>query len=483
MLAWEEWCRFGLRRPFSRRLVPTTGAIIEPQARRNFVHGLGDVRPDNALAASLVFLGHVFGGEHREARDLLSGMSRSDLAEHYASLFARTDLRKFLLACFRDHYHAHGMLSPEMAALLEAFLRTFDYKATTLVPLAVSQPGFFSKLLEGTGTAAEAIPLMAFDKVTTLPRTFRITLLCKKYYYDDRSRLHDLGPRLSSAFEQSGINCRVVDPRYEEHDFAPADLVLVDARDLHGQVFKKDRRKKESFVERLRASTPRLALFDFDPWATSFADELTAAGQSYDFVWTLAPGLVRNGKINDVPACVVPFPVGFPELFAEARARPLSSAAAPIRFCGGVEEYNSSRLLWLLSRHRFRAPFHYEVTSHADDRQSVTESLRSYLARLTAATACLNFTRRANGQSMVVGRSFDALCAGRVLVEEISDDIRHYLAPDDHFLTFRTVAELEDICARLSWGGRAGEIARRGNEYFNAHYSDEAISRHLLTFV
>ncbi len=471
MLAWEEWCRFGLRRPFSRRLVPTTGAIIEPQARRDFVHGLGDVGPDNALASSLVFLGRVFGGQNREARDLLSGMSRPDLAERYASLFTRTDLRKFLLACFRDHYHAHGMLSPEAAGLLEAFLRTFDHKATTLVPL------------EGTGTAAEAVPLMAFDKVTTLPRTFRITLVCKKYYYDDLSRLHDLGPRLASAFDQSGIECRVVDPRYEEHDFAPADLVLVDDRYLHGQVFKKDRRKKESFVERLRAGTSRLALFEFDPWATSFTDELTAAGQPYDFVWTLAPGLVRNGKINNVPACVVPFPVGFPELFAEARTRIPSSSAAPIRFCGGVEEYNSSRLLWLLSRHRFRAPFDYEVTSHADDRQSVTESLRSYLARLTATTACLNFTRRANGQSMVVGRSFDALCAGRVLVEEISDDIQHYLARDDHFLTFRTVAELEDVCARLSGGGRAGEVARRGNEYFNAHYSDTAVVRHLLTFV
>lgn len=470
MRAWEEWCRFGLRRPFSRRLLPTTAVVIEPRQRHDFVRALGPVRPDNALAASLVFLGQVFCGQYREAQDLLTGTDAPALVERYAGLFSRTDLRKFILACFRDHYNARGMLPDEAAALLEAFVRRFDPKAAGLVPP------------DGAGTAT-AIPLKDFAKVRTLPQKFKITLICKKYYYDDRSRLHDLGPRFISAFGCEGIECALVDPRYESHDFSPTDLVLVDDGYLHGQVFKKKQGERARFVERLRRSTPRLALLEFDPWATSFADQLSAVGQPYDFVWTLAPGLVRDGRINNVPACVVPFPVGFPELFAEARAQVPSSAAAPVRFCGGVEEYNSSRLLWLLARHRFRTPFDYEVTSHAADHQSVVDSLRSYLGRLTASRACLNFTRRANGQSMVVGRSFDALCAGRVLVEEMSDDVQHYLAPGEHFLAFRTVAELEEVCASLNENLRTGEIARQGAEYYKAHYSDTAVLQHLLSFV
>jgi hypothetical protein len=471
MFAWDEWCRFGLRRPFSRRLIPGTGAVIEPQQRDEFVRSLGSFQADNALAASLVFFGHVFGFQHREAADLLAKMNRPALAGRYAGLFARTDLRKFLLACFREHHGQRGMLPDEAAALLESFIRTFDRHEAERVPL------------EGDASPTSSVSLAAFAKVTALPKKFRIVLVCKKYYYDNLSRLHDLGPRLVSAFRQPGVDCIAVDPRHEAYDFAPADLILADDRYLHSQVFRKKQADKERFREQLRGSTTRLALFELDPWATSFTDELAVPGEPYDFVWTLSPGLVRDGKINNVPACVVPFPVGFPKLFAEARARRPSSSGAPVRFCGGVEEYNSPRLLWLLARHRFRVPFDYEVTSHADDHQSVVDSLRAYLARLTASRACLNFTRRANGQSMVVGRSFDALCAGRVLIEEISDDIQHYLARDEHFLAFRTVAELQEICASLDGNPRVDDMARRAADHFETHYSDTAVLRHLLTFV
>jgi|GEM_PF-1368964 len=471
MLAWEEWCRFGLRRPFSRRLSVDIDSVLEPTKHQAFVRALGPVQPENALAASLSFLGRVFCGQYAEAEAQLGGMRQSALAERYADLFSRTDLRKFVLSCFREHYHRRGMLTDEAAALLESFVRAFDRNVAELAPL------------DGTGPSATSASLMSFAKISTLPRAFKVTLISKKYYYDDRSRLHDLGPRVASAFAQLGLDCIVIDPRYETHDFAPADLILADDRYLHGQVFKKKPQEKARFLERLRASTPRLALFELDPWATSFADELAKPGQPYDFVWTLAPGLVRDGKINNVPACVVPFPVGFPELFAEARARVPASANDPIRFCGGVEEYNSPRLAWLLARHRFRLPFSYEITRHDNDHQPVAESLRRYLARLTATPVCLNFTRRANGVSMVVGRSFDVLCAGRVLLEELSNDIQYYLTPDEHFLAFRTVAELEVMCSGLGDRARIDEVARRGSEYFNAHYSDAAVLRHLLTFV
>lgn len=471
MFAWDEWCRFRLRRPFSRRLIPGTDAVTELRPREEFVRSLGSIRADNALAASLVFFGHVFGGQHREARDLLAAIGHPALAARYTGLFSRTDLRKFLLACFREHHRQRGILPDEAAILLESFVRMFDRNVAERVPL------------EGDSSASSAVKLAAFAKVAALPRKFRIVLVCKRYYYDSLSRLHDLGPRLVSAFRQPGIDCIAVDPQHEGYDFAPADLVLVDDRYLHSQVFRKKQAEKERFRQRLRASTRCLALFEFDPWATSFAEELASPGEPYDFVWTLAPGLVRDGKINNVPACLVPFPVGFPELFAEARARSPSSDGAPIRFCGGVEEYNSPRLLWLLARHRFRAPFDYEVTSHAADRQSVEDSLRAYLGRLTASRACLNFTRRANGQPMVVGRSFDALCAGRILIEEISDDIQYYLVRDEHFLAFRTVAELQEICAGLSGSRRVEDMARRSADHFDMHYSDTAVLRHLLTFV
>src|SRR5262249_8103718 len=146
--------------------------------------------------------------------------------------------------------------------------------------------------------------------------------------------------------------------------------------------------------------------------------------------------------------------------------------AERLRFCGALEDYNFHRYFWLLSSLASSHPLDIEVTGHADDRLPVEESLRQYFARLTASRAVLNFTMRADGQRMMVGRSSDALCAGRLLVQEYADDMRCYFEPGAHYLEFRDRDELGAIAARLAAPGAYEDVRCAGAAHFAATYSN-----------
>lgn len=467
----NQWRRLQLKRPFSRRIRLAIRTVLDPEESNSFLVALGPISVEEPLENSLAFLAAVYGGRLDEATKRLDGIRCSPFVEAYRQLYHESDFRKFLLACFRDYLHSGRRLYQPMAELLLEFARLTDPEAGRVLapaPRSTVQP--------------QRQPL-SFAVSGSIPRSLRVVVMIRRHYFGSESRLHDIGPRFKTAFDDQGWNCDLIDPLYDGTDVGPADLVLVEDQHLRRYVFRKDIGGYTDLLTRLRRRGARLGLVELDPWATRFEVRLRDEPKLYDFVWTMAPGMVRDGSIAGIAACVMPFPVGFGRLFEEVAGQ-ATPAAGPPAFVGGVEEYNFHRYFWMLAGMGFRQPLAFEVTSHAGQAMSAEDSARAYLAKLTAAPACLSFTMRANGQRLVVGRAFDVLRAGRLLVQEWSSDMHYYFQSGTHYVEFATPEELEDISLRLRDHPETySDIRAAGADFFAANYCDRAVARHLTTFL
>ena len=117
------------------------------------------------------------------------------------------------------------------------------------------------------------------------------------------------------------------------------------------------------------------------------------------------------------------------------------------------------------------------------DSTNVADSLERNVRRLASSHACLNFIRRASGETSMVDRTSDALCLRQILVQESSLEVRPYLSPWEHFLQFSTLEELDELCAVLKADINAFEKTRQsGVDYFDLHYCDTALLRYVATW-
>jgi hypothetical protein len=167
------WRQLHLRRPFSRQLNLSTSAVLREPERAAFIEWLGEVRPAFALEVVLRLLAAVYAGRFAEADRLLHHMAKSASTYRYSRLFHSTDLRKFMLACFRDYLGTHPRLPDEAAFLLYRFSRLFDEASAALVPEA-----------QESHKTAQAPPTpLRFEKVARITRAPVIKIIGKKFYY------------------------------------------------------------------------------------------------------------------------------------------------------------------------------------------------------------------------------------------------------------------------------------------------------------
>jgi hypothetical protein len=455
--------RWRLRRPFSRKIRLGPQAILDTVRRRELMAQLGTTGLRQPVETSVEFLCLLYGADYDAAAQLLERIAASGHVADYSAMLAQTNFRKLLLGCLRERL-ADKPLPPAAAELLLKFSRVIDPELKRIYPTSAS--------------SVDDGNVLRFD-YAPLPQKLKVTLLFRKYFFGSDSRLHDMGPRLKAAFDEAGLDCRLVDPNLETFDFAPCDLVLVDDSAL----IRKDAAKKGEFLDRLRSSAARIGMVDLDHWMAHFGHRLAAGSQRYDFVWSMAPLQVNGGSIDGVRACVIPFPVGVERLLNSVVAGAGPGSGGGLRFCGAIEDYNFHRYFWLLENFTSPHPYEVEVTRHTNDGLSVEDSLRGYLAKLTASRAVLNFTMRADGQRMIVGRTSDVLCAGRLLVQESAADMRRYFNAAAHYVEFSDVDGLREICGRLSGSAAYEEVRREGAAYFAANYSNAAVIRHLATFL
>lgn len=442
-----------LRRLFSRKIRVGADSVLSGR----FAAGRRP-SPKRPLEAALLFLSAVYRGEYAGADEILQSLSDVRNQGRLRALIATTDLRKTILACFRAYLQAHGAVERPLAERLLRFQRLIDPEC--------------ERLFAPPEVDAAPPQRLHFEYASALPRKLDVALIFRPRYSGPRSRPHDLSVRLRDAFAATGLDCRLIDPGDEDAAPIACDLAIVDDAGL----FEKDAGKKRRYLEQVRRAAKTVAMLDLDPWQRHFADRLGANRDCYDFVWLMAPS--EAARIQGIPVCQIPFPVGADAWFSD-----IPAAQAGIKFCGGIEDYNFHRYFWLLAGAGFVRPFAFELTSHVDDNESVAASAKAYLAKVAEKRACLSFTMRSNGQPVMVGRAFDALRLGRVLVQEATPDMAAYFTPGQHFLDFRTVPELERLCAQLVEPAAFEGVRRAGAAFFRERYSNDAVIRNLVTFL
>ena len=407
------------------------------------------------LSGILGFLVAVYAGEIAAARRQLDDLFARDGGWAARALFLEGDLRKLVARCFAGAT-ASRRPSAEQAALLLDFARVCDPSFA-----GIERP-------EPPGKAE----LLAFDYEHSLSRRLRIRLLFRDRYGLAGSRPHDFGERLRSAFAAAGAECTLHPSETDPATLGPADLVLFD----DDGAFRKDPARKQAHREKLRKAAKRLGCLALDPWGKGFGTRLAEVAGLVDFVWTMAPRLPEASGLPAEKFCLIPFPCGFGEIFDRVAQVPPS---VDLGFCGTVEDYNIHRYFWLLLEIAGGSSLHVDPTSHAEDGNSVESSIESYLWRLLSSRACLSLTMRATGDRIVVGRTFDVLRGGRLLVQERTADAGYYLTPGEHFIEVEHPEDLAGVVDRLSGGDRGEAVRAAGAQRFKRFFSDQAVVRHL----
>lgn len=443
-----NWARrYRIRRPFSRRLRVAPSLIAgAPSWLRRFAAD-ADFDP---LSGALDFLLAVEAGDALRAR---AAMTRLDGGEG-ARLFADNDFRRLLVGCFR-HGLETGSLDRGKAGLLLDFARRFD-------PI-------FAAIARDRRPPAP-VPVLSFDYVERVSPSFCIVLLVP----GGGARSYDLGERLASAFIGAGVTCRVLPSETDPAEIGAHDLVLVD----ENTIFRKEPEKQQAHLDRLRRVAKRLGRLVPDPWGKGFQEQLARGADRYDFFWAMAPTLRDAAPIKAEKFCLIPFPCGFAPQFDSVAAMAPSPG---LGFCGAIEDYNHHRYFWLLSELAGGSDLRITLTSQQPDGLGVAESYQRYLERLLATEACLSLTMRSTGDRILVGRTFDVLRGGRLLVQEYAPDARFYLAPGEDFVEIQGAEDLPETRGKLR-AGAYEPVRRHGAETFRRAYSDEAVIRHLATW-
>jgi hypothetical protein len=439
-----------VRRPFSRKIRISPQSLAIPEARAAELKRLRAIAGGNPLFSALRILFEIYD---RRIGDAQAALERFRWNDAQIAWLAHTDFRKFFIAGLKLSASGQAPLDAEQAAILLDFAFRFDKR---LQGVGVPEPG------------AENPPtLLSFDPPAAGPMP-RTAFYARRHFFGQASRPHDFGPRMQTAFEAAGGELVLTDPNLDGTEPVPCDLALIDDTAL----FPKDQAAKRQFLEKVRKVSGKVCLLEPDPWMAHFPTRLAQNADLYDFIWTMAPSMAEAGDLAK-PFCLIPFPVGFGTLF-DRLPPPVQGAS----FCGAIEDYNFHRYYWFLANAKAGCPMDFVWTSHAPAGMSVEQELDDYLRRLLRTEACVSFSMRADGRRAVVGRSFDAIRAGRLLLQEACREFEYYFTPGRHFLRFDSIEELN----RLARDGNA-EVAREGAEYFRRFYADVAIARHLAGWV
>jgi len=457
--------KYQLRKPFSRKIRVGTDALIDAAGRRAYTDKFGPLISGDPLAGAIAALAAIYAGDGDTADTLMDQLVATAPAGAFQKLFGTSDLRKFMMAALRDYYANGHVLDGPTASRLKAFSASFDPESRHVF----DPPAYQDR----------DVPLQRFDYERKAPKGLSVGIYFRSKFYPT-SRPHDLAYRFQTAFEGAGAISEIVEPDKEPDRFIKCDIALID--DPH--IFRKSADDKRRFIEQARRHAKCLVMIEMDPWAAGRSERLAANRDMYDVVWAMMPSLMDpDGMIDGLKASCMLFPVGAPDIFQRHRRTSPEMAGEDIKFCGGIEEYNFYRYFWIVGALAGEHAPVIEVTNHGDDGLGIADSLDRYVKRLGSSHACLNFVRRATGDVSMVGRTSDALCLEQLLVQEASTEVRPYLSPGEHFLQFSTLEELDEICARLGAGRSAYEdIRRAGASYFDAHYADDAVLRHMATW-
>lgn len=440
--------------------------MLNASIKHKATNVISTLQDKDALAGILASLRAAYACDENTVETRIKTLREACRIGDVSRLFETTDIRKYTITALRDYYAGGSMLTRTQAKLLKEIAEALDPE---------------SRLVFGHQRKAFLPPeILDFERVSRASKPLSIAIYFRGKFFPT-SRPHDLAYRLASAFESGGARCHLVDPDDESSDIPDTDIALID--DPH--VFRKSPAEKRQFLERVRERTRVMVMFEMDPWARGLAERIKHNRDLYDRIWAMMPSLCdENGRIEGLKASCILFPVGASEVFSQHALPEERMHRADIGFCGGIEEFNFLRYFWVIGALGLNTAPKIMVTNHYPDQKDVVSSLHEYVSKLASTYACLNFVRRADKRVSMVGRTSDALRLRQLLVQERSAEVGYYLRAGDHFLDFSNLDELENICETLGKKESNYEDIRiNGSRYFEQNYSDQAIVRHIATWV
>ncbi len=320
----------------------------------------------------------------------------------------------------------------------------------------------------------------------------KAVLAIRRYWIPEQpaSREHDIPVRIAAAMTAHGWQPR----RYHLRSFTHRDTVTEDyralaalCRDSDADVLVLDEFQPGrggnaapgEIVRALKRDRPDLRVIGLylDPWAPEHWNEIEAAADIVDAVWSsVVTALWQRPAFRD-KTLFLPLPHAG-HYAAPAERRP------GLAFRGGVQYSNWDRAFWLSAIADAGLPLHVGVSSHARDDRDPLESYRAYMRDMGASEAVLNFSRRSNGEHTLTARTFEVPAAGGLLVQERAQDVDLFFVAGRHYLQFETLADLADIAELIrTEPDRVDAIRCQGAAFFRERYADDCIVASLENFL
>lgn len=360
----------------------------------------------------------------------------------------------------------------------------------------------FTPLLRGTFDEHASVPLLDPRALrvqrpeTSAPITLEsarqptrgqrvlIALRGRVFPQDPQSRVFEVGPLLQDAMTAYGWDAALFNmewfasmaddfTRLEEaaRAYRP-DILVLDEQVVQ---LKEARTLRSRVISVLRQALPRIKIvgLHLDPWSVA-GDDLVTSASDVDLAWTFAPSLPawRDPAFNEkVLKAPLPYPIARP---------PTDICTDAICFHGSIASYNWHRWLWLAAAARAGITVQTTITSHKTDNLPPQESFIRYLHSLSSNGSVLNLGMRSDLSVALTGRTFEALAAGALLIQEATPELDQFLVAGEHYLPFRSITELRAVADFIAaWPTEALAIRQRGHQFFQERYAPGKIISYL----
>ena len=279
----------------------------------------------------------------------------------------------------------------------------------------------------------------------------RMLFAARRFWDGPNSRLHDCGPRFQEAFSRQGWAMELVDfetptSEYDEKiiqsvgnqkqlDF---DILLIDAQSSYFEncVIR-------NFCNSVRYANQKIIIIGVfnDSWMPNVAKKIKEYDESFDYIWEITGRRTFIEKFDAKKIINLPIPIGIKREIDNSN----NNSDNKIRFSGGVNIANFSRLIWLSHIKVNHPGIDIDISRHKREDVGVLDSYRRYMQRISSSQIGLNFTTRTNGMQIVPGRTYEILANRVPLVQEYSEDMHSLFEPGKHYLEFSNVDEFDEL--------------------------------------
>ncbi len=373
------------------------------------------------------------------------------------------------------HIEDNGPMLLQILDLLKscapALRRTFDWSAQPTRPVR----GDPQKLIayRSPPTGAPRVP-------------YRVVVAARRKVFPQfaDSRDLDIGPRFVAAASRYGWSAQfcplnLIDVPTDfvaiiEHcrTFA-AEILIFDDAFLQSEPTYIYRRHVLAALRQALPSIRIVALY-LDSWQIPPA-HLRHGLADVDAIWATTPAMPHwaepmfHGKVLQAPLA-----------HAGNILEPDETIPDRIGFVGRLTGYNVHRLFWRAAATVAGLPIGWYVTFDMADGVPPLEGYADYMRRLAATGCTLNLAMRNDLSCVITDRSFEALLAGTLLIQEYAPDLDYFFVAGEHYLPIHSFVDLQATARTIAeQRNEMQEIRRAGHAFAVARYADDKLFGYL----